>query len=475
MSEWLLLFLLPLGAAAFADLFQHENEETDNSAPRPEPEPQTDGTAGDDTLSAPDGYHGRVMGRDGDDLITVGSPENASHYHDGTNLTPDDGQWNGWPDWDPNSPGAVPPGVVLARGGEGADTIIGSGRGIHAQGDAGDDRIELHSQPGDLGEGRGDFAVVGRGGDGDDEMIVSGSGALVLGDAGNDSIRASGDNMVINGGDGADHIDVAGLRNSEIVLGRGDVVTGRSETADGLRFRLHDGADFTGNSSDESFVAREGSRVDGGGGNDMLTNSYLDRSSVTLIGGAGDDSLVGNDAVGAHASTAQDGYRWRVGASSDSLDGGDGNDLIGYDTDDTITGGSGADRMDGFVDSREHATVTDFNPAEDWLRINIPPDEAGDDSDRFGNVSVAEEDGDTVIRLGSDEVMRIENATGLNIGFQTDRYREEWSDGSIHEGEFSEGDGEVLNDHTIFTDLDGNKVDRGSLDVVINSYLTLYT
>lgn len=299
MSEWLLRFLLPLGAAAFADLFQHEDEDKDNSTPRPEPEPQTDGTAGDDTLSAPDGYHGRVMGRDGDDLITVGSHKNASHYHDGTTLTPDGGQWNGWPDWDPNSPGAVPPGVVLARGGEGADTIVSSGRSIHAQGDAGDDRIELHSEPGDLSEGRG------------------------------------------------------------------DVVTGRGDTADGLRFRLHDGADFTRNDSDESFVAREGSRVDGGGGNDLLTNSYLDRSSVTLIGGAGDDSLVGNDAVGAHASRAQDGYSWRVGASSDSLDGGNGDDLIGYDRDDTITGGSGPDRMDGFVDSREHATVTDFNPAQD--------------------------------------------------------------------------------------------------------------
>lgn len=158
----------PLGAAAFADLFQHEDEDKDNSTPRPGLEPQTDGTAGDDKLSAPDGYHGRIMGRDGDDLITVDSPKNASHYHDGTTLTPDDGEWNGWPDWDPNSPGA------------------------------------------------------------------------------------------------------------------------------------------------------------------------------------------------------------------------------------------------------------------------LPPDEAGDDSDRFGNVSVAEEDGDTIIRLGSDEVMRIKNATALNIVFQTDRYREEWSDGSIH-------------------------------------------
>ena len=121
--------------------------------------------------------------------------------------------------------------------------------------------------------------------------------------------------------------------------------------------------------------------------------------------------MVSNDA----ASTAQDGHKWCVGASSARLDGGDGDDLIGFDRDDTI------------------------------------------------------------IRPGSDEVMRIENATGLNIGFQTDRYREEWSDGSIHEGEFSKGDGEVLNDRTIFTDLDGNEVDRSSLDVVINSYLTLDT
>ena len=63
-------------------------------------------------------------------------------------------------------------------------------------------------------------------------------------------------------------------------------------------------------------MVREGSRVDGGGGDDLLSNSYLDQSSVTLVGGAGNDTLVGNDAVGGHTSTAQDGYRWRVGASA---------------------------------------------------------------------------------------------------------------------------------------------------------------
>ena len=92
MSEWLLLFLLPLGAVAFADLFQHEEEDKDNSAPRPEPEPQTDGTT----------------------------------------LRPDEGHWNGWPDWDLNSPGAVPPSVVLARGGEDADEFISRSRFRHA-------------------------------------------------------------------------------------------------------------------------------------------------------------------------------------------------------------------------------------------------------------------------------------------------------------------------------------------------------
>lgn len=458
------------GAAAFSQLFQDDDDRDES---QPEPGSQTDGTAGDDTLSAPEGYHGRVMGRDGDDLISVGSPEHAGSYHDSSNLTTDDGYWNGWPDWDPDARGAVPAGVVLARGGDGADTIIGSGRGIHADGDAGDARLELHSEPGNLRIGRGNFALVGRGGDGDDEIIVSGGSALVLGDAGDDHISASGENMVINGGEGADTIDVAGLTDSEIVLGRGDVVTGRGEVADGLRYRLQDGADFTANASDEVFVAREGSRVDGGGGDDRLTNDYQDDSSVTLIGGAGNDSIIGNDAWGDHAMTAQDGYRFRVGASSDSLDGGDGDDVIGYDRGDTITGGAGADSIDGYVDARDAATVTDFDPAEDWLRVNIPPAEAGSEADPFANVSVAEEDGDTVIRLGDAEIMRIENATGLNIGFQTDRYREEWSDGSIHEGENREGDGEVLNEDTLFTDLDGNEVDRGSLDVVINNYLTL--
>lgn len=116
-----------------------------------------------------------------------------------------------------------------------------------------------------------------------------------------------------------------------------------------------------------------------------------------------------------------------------------------------------------------------WSPGADWLRVNIPPAEAGTEADHFSNVSVSEQDGDTIIRLGSAEILRIENATGLNIGFQTDRYREEWSDGSIHEGEFQEGDGELRDQNAIFTDLDGNEVEPGTLDVVINSYLTLYT
>lgn len=223
----------------------------------------------------------------------------------------------------------------------------------------------------------------------------------------------------------------------------------------------------------DDFVGIRGSiLVEGGNGADLLTNDYSHAGHSTLSGGAGDDTIRGNDGMGFHASSQVDQHSWHVGLSDDVLRGGDGDDIIGFDRADTVTGGAGADVMDGFVNQGHIAHVTDFDPAEDRLRINVDPQESAQGSDPFGRVSVVEVNGDTVIRLGGEDVARIAGRTGLNVGFETNWYSEELG-GTVYTVE-SSSDLE-LGPNPIHTDLNGNEVDRATLDVVINAYMRFDT
>lgn len=456
MNSWLLLLMIPLGAAALGSLFDSNDDDNDDEGidePDAQPGGPGDGTTGDDTLSAPEGYRGRVMGHEGDDQITVTSPEDPARYIDRSVLESDDGYWANWPNWVPDSTGGVPPGVVMPSGGDGDDTIIAEGRGIYADGGTGDDRIELDSITEDTTDREfGYFSSVADGGAGDDEIVVSGRYAVVQGDAGDDNITASGNNMLINGGEGADTIDVTGLTNSAIAVEAGDVVTGRGDGADGLHFFVNNGGDFTGNNANEQFVVRNSSRVDGGAGNDTMSTYFGDEGSSTLIGGAGDDYIRGNDGVVYYASTQRDEYSMHIGNSNDLLDGGDGDDLIGFDLADTVTGGAGADALVGYVDSNQTSVVTDFTAGEDVLTINVDPEDIGSETS-YENVAIDEVDGNTVISINGIESLRIEGATGLNIGFK-------------HEGQYVND--EVDTDY--WTDADGNVVDPATLDVRIDIF-----
>ena len=132
--------------------------------------------------------------------------------------------------------------------------------------------------------------------------------------------------LVVQGGDGANVIDVGGVSSSafssqlEIVIQGGDGaddITGSSDLGDSILGG--DGADT----------------LDGQGGNDTIDGG---NSGDLVNGGKGDDSLVGED--GADSIQGDDG--------NDTLDGGDGTDSLNGDAgNDSLLGGSGKDTLAG--------------------------------------------------------------------------------------------------------------------------------
>lgn len=197
---------------------------------------------------------------------------------------------------------------ALFFGGDGNDTLIGSGADDYLSGDAGND------------------SLVGLGGD--DRLYGWEGNDTLIGGAGNDELTgglsdagADGDD-VLSGGDGNDTL--SGGAGADLLQG--------DDGADGLNG--NSGADtlMGGAGNDYLKGGDEGTAyndlLDGGDGDDYL---YNDIGDDTLIGGAGNDTL-------------------ELGKGADRLEGGDGNDtfLAEYGTDSAVIllGGEGSDSLD---------------------------------------------------------------------------------------------------------------------------------
>jgi Ca2+-binding RTX toxin-like protein len=138
--------------------------------------------------------------------------------------------------------------------------------------------------------------------------------------------------------------------------------------------------------------------VDGGDGNDSLSNSSV-LARVTLAGGAGSDQVSG----GAAGETLQGGAgndAIQGGDGSDLIDGGDGADeMIGADGDDQLIGGGGDDRLDG----SDGNDVSDGGAGADTLT-------GGDGADKLtgaaGNDQLSGDDGtDTLLGNEGDDLI----------------------------------------------------------------------
>lgn len=187
-------------------------------------------------------------------------------------------------------------GIKVAYGTEGDDEVSGTAGSDLIYAMAGDDTIEA--------------------GEGDDEVYGDGGDDTVDGGAGNDTLYGGAGDDALIGGEGNDVL-VGGIGDDELDGGEGiDTVSylaGLSDTA-GVTVNLATGTADGDEAGSDTLIGIE-----------------------NVIGGLGDDTLIGDD-----SANILDGS-----AGNDTLDGGAGDDvLIGGEGNDVIDGGTGFDTLD---------------------------------------------------------------------------------------------------------------------------------
>ena len=213
-------------------------------------------------------------------------------------------------------------------GGEGADTLTGgAGFDIASYADA-TGRVVVR-----LSTGRGEGNVA------QSDLLFGIEG--LIGGAYNDALIGSNENNLLSAGFGDDYLD--GLGGDDTLIGGAGA--DRLRGGDGV-----DTASYAG--STERVVVRlstgEGAAGDAAG--DTL------ESIESLIGGAGNDALIGSSAANRIEAGEGDDYLDGLegddslfgDAGNDRLVGGDGADmLVGGEGDDTLRGGLGGDHLEG--------------------------------------------------------------------------------------------------------------------------------
>jgi Ca2+-binding RTX toxin-like protein len=212
-------------------------------------------------------------------------------------------------------------------GGDGNDTLIGGSGNDMLFGQAGNDTL--------MGKGGDDLLF---GGDGNDVLIGGAGNDQVFGEGGNDRmIWNPGDGTDLNeGGDGTDTVQVNGGNGAETFTATPNGTRVRFDRVTPAPFSLDIGTTenlvVNMNGGDDTFTGSNGLAglisltVDGGAGNDTITGGD---GNDTLIGGDGNDTLIG-------------------GRGNDTLLGGDGNDTFVWnpgDGSDVVEGQGGADTM----------------------------------------------------------------------------------------------------------------------------------
>ncbi len=245
-----------------------------------------------------------------------------------------------------------------------------------------------------------------RAGGGDDTVVAEGGDDRVFGDAGDDTLYGRDGDDVVFGGTGDDRI----------FLGMGDDASGSSgENGPSDMF----GDDF----------------VRGGAGDDQIFDNF---GSNHLMGDVGNDTLVavdGNNAVDQSISEADFG-------TTDTLDGGTGNDLLRGDDGDILIGGTGDDDFGVIANlSRDQAVVEikDFAVTDDVLSV-------------FSNAATSDEEisfafdaarGGVIASVASEEVAILEGLVADDIANITSTFFH-YDEAGLTEG-YSEVEGGVVN------------------------------
>jgi Ca2+-binding RTX toxin-like protein len=211
------------------------------------------------------------------------------------------------------------------------------------------------------------------GGDGNDSLDGGTGNDLISGGAGQDTLE---------GGDGSDTLSYAGDTVGVTVSINTNAMTGVGGEAQG---------DFIAGSSFEA--------LEGGSGGDSLIGI---RTTFTLYGNAGDDSLHANVAAGTTASWLFGGIGQDTllgSGGSDTLAGGDGDDSLAdralASGDNSLSGGDGNDTLNGQTGETGLANYTiDGGDGNDSITGSLTVNSSAADS-LFGGVG-----NDTLVDLG---------------------------------------------------------------------------
>ena len=251
---------------------------------------------------------------------------------------------------------------VALEGTDGADTLEGEEGADFIDGQAGDDIMNGLAGNDTIFGREGDDVLEGA--DGDD-MLCSGDGDdVVTGNVGQDLIEGQGGDDFVSGDYGWDNVR-GDDGNYTVIGGRGSDLVAGGEGDDVVFGGIIEGVPL---SLDEMVALRDGgSLADINGGIDLRDDSL----GNTVTGGGGDDDLI-------------------IGSG----------DLAG--------GGEGLDTFHIMSEQNgdTEATIANFNANDDAITVIV------EDTDVEADITVADENGDSVIRMGDTVLARVTGAAG---------------------------------------------------------------
>jgi Ca2+-binding RTX toxin-like protein len=223
--------------------------------------------------------------------------------------------------------GALPAASLF--GGNGDDLLIGGSGNDQLFGESGNDLL--------LGKGGNDTLF---GGDGNDTLVGGTGNDQVFGDAGNDRmIWNPGDGTDLNeGGDGIDTVQVEGGNGAENFTATPNGTRVRFDRISPAPFSLDIGTSenlvVDMNGGDDTFTGSNGLAplisltVNGGAGNDTITGGD---GNDTLIGGDGNDVIIGGRGTDiAFMGAGDDTFVWNPGDGNDVVEGQGGTDTLQF-------------------------------------------------------------------------------------------------------------------------------------------------
>lgn len=234
----------------------------------------------------------------------------------------------------------------------------------------------------------------------DDKGIVSGTEGddLMPGTDGDDSFQGLGGADTISGGEGEDVL--GGLAGNDVLSGGAGI--------DFLFGGLDDDSLSGGESPDALYGEAGNDTLDGGDDLDILIGGL---GMDVLIGGAGSDYLHGGIASenGTFIDTSDPDniVQTQAEASPDTLDGGEGIDLLFVGSGDQATGGTGADVFSILKPASDDvAILTDFDVTEDSLFVQVLPGE------ETPEITVTDNEEDAQILVDGQVVAVLQGAAG---------------------------------------------------------------